>query len=61
VGGDRRTEGATMREGGYYACLYNVIWITLVNQVFNENQVIVMLKSAAGGRAGGRQLLVSAQ
>ena len=38
---------------------------TLINQVFNENQVIVMLKSAAGGRAcgraGGRQLLVSAQ
>ena len=24
------------------------------NQVFNENQVIVMLKSAACGRAGGR-------
>ena len=24
------------------------------NQVFNENRVIVMLKSAAGGRAGGR-------
>jgi len=23
-----------------------------VNQVFNENRVIVMLKSAAGGRAG---------
>ena len=35
------------------------------NKVLNENQVIVMLKSAAGGRAcgraGGRQLLVSAQ
>jgi len=30
------------------------------NQVFNENRVIVMLKSAAGGLAGGRQLLVSA-
>jgi len=34
---------------------------TLFNQVFNENRVIVMLKSAAGGRAGVRQLLVSVQ
>ena len=24
----------------------------IINQVFNENRVIVMLKSAAGGRAG---------
>jgi len=38
---------------------------SVFNQVFNENLVIVMLKSVAGGRegvrAGGRQLLVSAQ
>ena len=34
----------------------------IFNQVFNENQVIVMLKSAAGFvRACGRQLLVSGQ
>jgi len=41
----------------------------LFNQVVNENLVIVMLKSAVGGRAGGRadlracgrQLLVSGQ
>jgi len=26
----------------------------IFNQVFNENRVIVMQKSAAGGRAGGR-------
>jgi len=25
---------------------------SFINQVFNENRVIVMLKSAAGGRAG---------
>ena len=29
--------------------------MTFFNQVFNENLVIVMLKSAAGGRAGGRE------
>jgi len=30
------------------------IFFLIFNQVFNENQVIVMLKSAAGGRVGGR-------
>ena len=36
-----------------------IVWRNMLfNQVFNENQVIVMLKSAAGGRA---KLLVSAQ
>ena len=39
-----------------------ILYINIIfNQVFNENRVIVMLKSAAGGHAGGRQLLVSAQ
>jgi len=39
----------------------NLILFRVFNQVFNENLVIVMLKSAAGGWAGGHQLLVSAQ
>jgi len=37
------------------------LFFSVFNQVFNENRVIVMLKSAAGEQAGGRQLLVSAQ
>jgi len=32
-----------------------VFIILIVNQVFNENRVIVMLKSAAGGQVGGRE------
>jgi len=40
----------------------NIIYVIVFNQVFNENLVILMLKSVAGGvRACGRQLLVSAQ
>ena len=32
--------------------LYLSINLYIINQVFNENLVIVMLKSAAGGREG---------
>jgi len=33
--------------------IFLVVWLLVFNQVFNENLVIVMLKSLAGGRAGG--------
>jgi len=51
-------------------CLFKITDLnlfSLINHVFNENLVIVMLKSAVGGwvcgrtRACGRQLLVSCQ
>jgi len=44
-----------------YLVLLAKLLSCVFNQVFNENLVIVMLKSAAGGRACGRQLLVSGQ
>jgi len=41
----------------YNMYIYNMFVCKIRNifhQVFNENRVIVMLKSAAGGQAGGR-------
>ena len=50
-----------MVDNVYILYSYCNLLYSIFNQVFNENWVIVMLKSAAGGRACGRQLLVSAQ
>ena len=40
--------------GIYTMCVVFARTLTLFNQVFNKNLVIVMLKSAAGGQACGR-------
>jgi len=45
----------------HFSSINPMLYSCIFNQVFNENWVIVMLKSVAGGRAGVHQLLVSAQ